>query len=73
MDQEPSIGRIVHVMTHPHDAAGFQSEIRPAIITEVYSDTVALQVFYKHGLQEWDNVPFSEKYKAGYWSWPPRV
>ncbi len=74
MDQKPSIGRIVHVTTHPHEEAGFPSVVRPAIITEVYSETtVALQVFYKKGIQTWDSVPFSAEAKPGCWSWPPRV
>lgn len=79
-EQEPSVGRIVHVMTHPHEDAGFGPVIRPAIITDVYVDegdgpkgAISVQVFYKHGILAWDRVPYSIQLKPGHWSWPSRT
>ena len=72
--QKPSTGRIVYVVTHAHEGAGWPSVIRPAIITDVYLEAkVSLQVFYKHGIQAWDSVPYSADLTPGHWSWPPRV
>jgi hypothetical protein len=34
---------------------------------------VSLVIFYGPGVTWMDDVPFSESYKSGHWSWPPKV
>lgn len=79
----PSVGRIVHY-TNLGSVDDDGNMIYPptqqaAIITEVNETdgicdgTVALHVFYTTGQFDMPSVPFSETYKRGHWSWPPRV
>lgn len=72
--QKPSIGRIVHY-TNLGDADGkYPPEQQAAIVTGVNADgTVALHIFYKTGQFDMASVPFSEEYKRGHWTWPPRA
>ena len=72
---KPTIGRIV-IYTNLGDKDGkYPSEQQAAIITRVRhadSGVVALNVFYPTGQFNIDDVPFSETYERGYWSWPVR-
>lgn len=71
---KPTIGRIVHY-TNLGDADGkYPPEQQPAIIVRVNDDeTVGLHIFYPTGQFDMAKVPFSEEYKRGHWSWPPKV
>ena len=77
---KPSIGRIVHFV----NKRGLGTEIFPAIITSVHSDTVVnLNVFYDGragsvagGESPFESsVPFHEgpELVKGSWFWPPKV
>jgi len=74
--QQPSLGRIV-LYTNLGDAAGkYPPEQQPAIITRVRDaekGIVCLHIFYPTGQFDRDDVPFSETFEKGCWSWPPRV
>lgn len=79
MEQEPTIGRIVHYIVDD-----IMDEHRPAIITHVYGrTTVNLQVFVdgqndselvQVGTLLWrSSVEYDEDYKSqGTWHWPER-
>ena len=64
------VGKIVHYT----DISGTRPEPIAAIITGVSNhpegQRVSLHVFEKNGQHDVLSVPFSEEYKAGYWSWP---
>lgn len=68
MEQQPSIGRIVHF--------SFRGEVSPAIITHVYGDlrTVDLAVFPR-GAESYsgERVGPESNGEVGWWFWPPRV
>jgi len=76
----PTIGRIVHYTNLGDKDGRYPPEQQAAIITRVREQaevggvpTVALHIFYPTGQFDMDNVPFSETYERGHWSWPPRV
>lgn len=71
---KPSIGRIVHY-TNLGDKDGlYPPEIQPAIVTGVNDDgTCCLKIFYKTGIFDREDVPFSDEPQRGHWSWPSRV
>ncbi len=80
MEQQPSVGRIVHYVSYgtPPAADGAQaytSECRAAIVTEAdTSDTVGLMVANPTGLFFNRTVVHDENGKAGgTWHWPERV
>lgn len=71
---KPTVGRIVHY-TNLGDADGrYPPEQQAAIITRVVSGfEVALHIFYPTGQFDMQNVPYSETYDRGHWTWPPKV
>ena len=80
---KPTVGRIVHY-TNLGDADGkYPPEQQAAIVTKVKPREddatdgegeydVSLHIFYETGDFYMKNVPFSETYKRGCWTWPPR-
>lgn len=80
MDQNPSVGRIVHYVSHgtpvrSDGSQAFTQECRAAIITEVPDDDAcALAVlnptgmFFSRALYDG-----SERPAGGSWHWPERV
>lgn len=88
MHQQPSVGRIVHYVSHGtpvrHDGTrAFESECRAAIITAVHNmdpvpehgvPYVDLCVLNPSGMFFNTNVLFDESgITAGSWHWPERV
>jgi hypothetical protein len=79
----PTVGRIVHYTNHG-DKERYPPEQQAAIVTGVYGDEPGgssitgpvradLHIFYRTGQFDIQAVPFSETYKRGHWSWPPKV
>lgn len=84
---KPTVGRIVHY-TNLGDADGkYSPEQQAAIITKVLYTPVArpaglkqeenlysvsLHIFYPTGQFDMQDVPFSEEYQRGHWTWPPK-
>lgn len=81
----PSVGRIV-LYTNLGDADGkYPPEQQAAIVTKVRdlknaesagderAYAVSLTIFYETGFFYMKDVPFSETFKRGCWTWPPRV
>lgn len=73
----PTLGRIVHYVP-PQDCVGPNSLLMYAAIvakvnTEKFPETVELATFGPNSLYFQHEVPFSEEYKPGHWSWPARV
>ena len=84
----PTVSRIVHY-TNLGDADGkYPPEQQAALITKVSgvedphghkhtcTETcakVSLCIFYPTGFFFMQDVPFSETYKRGHWTWPPKV
>lgn len=80
MDQQPSVGRIVHYRPHgtplqPDGTQVFSSDVcRAAIITAVWEGSVGLCVLNPTGLffpESCEYDPAAER--AGTWHWPERV
>lgn len=72
---KPTIGRIVHYLSLGSGDGKFPPETQAAIITGLSSNDdgrVSLKIFYKTGIFDMDQVPFSERPQRGHWSWPPR-
>lgn len=71
----PSVGRIVHYVSHDASGAEYVSECRAAIITETNtSDTVGLAVLNLTGIFFDRSVGHSENdHRGGTWHWPERV
>lgn len=71
---KPTVGRIVHYTNLGDKDGKYPPEQQAAIITRVRTDySVALHIFYPTGQFDMDNVPYSEEYQRGHWSWPPKV
>jgi hypothetical protein len=77
---EPTIGRIVHYTSLGDKDGIYPPEQQAAIITRVRQKMtngrgwyVQLHIFFPTGQFDMDEVPFSETYERGCWSWPPRV
>jgi hypothetical protein len=72
--QSPSVGRIVHLIHKFDDMCEWPLA---AIVTGTYPSTFEIDLTYFSPHQEFSTsirqVPWSELYKAGHWSWPPRV
>jgi hypothetical protein len=88
MDQQPSIGRIVHYVSYGTPGGEYGSECRAAIITEVgqtevneqnpagdgvYRETVGLMVANPTGQFFNRGVLYDEDKAGGTWHWPERV
>jgi hypothetical protein len=74
---KPTVGRIVHYTNLGDKDGVYPPEQQAAIITRVrtapngaLTGEVALHIFYPTGQFDMDNVPFSETYERGHWSWP---
>lgn len=75
MEQQPSIGRVVHYRG-PGTANGqFPPKTYPAVVTEVHGPTcVNLFVMTSVGMMNLTSVLLSEDPEKGScWSWPPRT
>jgi hypothetical protein len=78
-DPQPSVGRIVHYVSHGTPGGEYASECRAAIITEVSSRDcndapIGLSVFSPQGVMFNQHVHHDEDTKAGgTWHWPERV
>jgi hypothetical protein len=85
---KPTVGRIVHYTNLGDKDGRYPPEQQAAIITGVKlaegthvnsapdaerAYEVDLQIFYRTGQFHMLNVPYSEEYKRGHWSWPPRA
>lgn len=76
MSMPPSIGRIVHYTNLGDKDGKYPPEQQAAIVTRVrdpLNGDVMLHIFYPTGAFDMDNVPYSEEYKRGHWSWPPKI
>jgi len=72
-EMKSSVGRIVYYTNLGDKDGRFPPEQQAAIITGVGADgdlSVSLHIFYKTGQFDMQNVPFSESYERGHWSWP---
>lgn len=78
---KPTVGRIVHYTNLGDKDGRFPPEQQAAIITKVVPVTgkteetayqVSLHIFYPTGEFYMQDVPFSETYERGHWSWPAR-
>lgn len=68
---KPSIGRVVHYTNLGDKDGRYPPEQQAAIVTGVKDEkTVSLHIFYKTGQFDMQDVPFSETYERGHWSWP---
>lgn len=68
------IGKIVHYTNLGDKDGRYLPEQQAALITRVRKDgKVALHIFYPTGQFNMDEVPFSETYERGHWSWPKVV
>lgn len=74
MDQQPSIGRIVHYQRYGSPGGEHKAEPSPAVITQVLENgECMLFVMNPTGLY-FNKTPFSsDGPKPGHWNWPPRV
>lgn len=77
MEQQPSIGRIVHFGFYVRDGeAGIKLVARAAIITEVHqpSGQVRLTIFHPEGPSTPDELyEHSPTLEVHRWTWPPRT
>lgn len=77
----PTVGRIVHYTSLGDKDGRFPPEQQAAIITKVdplealaaVPPKVSLCILYPTGMFFMQDVPFSETYERGHWTWPPRV
>lgn len=87
-EQQPSVGRIVHYVSHGTPGGEYTSQCRAAIVTEVDPDptpareTVGLAVLNPEGFFFNRHCPHSEPeldehrhpgVRGGTWHWPERV
>lgn len=72
---KPTVGRIVHYTNLGDKDGKYPPEQQAAIVTKVIggdSDmNVSLHIFYPTGDFYMQNVPHSEEYARGHWSWMP--
>lgn len=76
---KPTVGRIVHYTNLGDSDNKYPPEQQAAIITKVFvpdtgdgESSISLKIFYSTGIFDMQNVPYSEEYKRGHWSWPKR-
>ena len=74
-DQKPSVGRVVHYVSHGTPGGEYTSQCRAAIVTETNtSDTVGLAVLSPAGMLFDRTVVHDEDGKGGgTWHWPERL
>lgn len=69
-----TVCRTVHYVNLGDKDGKYPPSIIAAIITAVNENgTVALKCLYPTGVFDCPEIPYSETYKRGHWSWPPRV
>lgn len=69
---KPTVGRIVHYLSHGSPNGEHVSEVRAAIITKVQSDDmVCLAVLNPTGM--FFNMGCRKGNGPGMWNWPPRT
>jgi hypothetical protein len=80
MEQKPSVGRIVHYVSHgtpplSDGTQAYESTCRAAVVTEAgENDIVGLAVFNPEGMFFNRGVHHQENEQAGgSWHWPERV
>jgi hypothetical protein len=87
MDQQPSVGRIVHYVSYGTPDGEYGKECRAAVITELAqpdedSDVVGVAVLNPAGMffkraayDEWDSTTALDgaQPQGGSWHWPERV
>ena len=77
-NQKPSIGRIVHYVPSEKEKEvdnyfGNDSEVKPAIIVAVWSDTcVNLQVLHDNGREPTWVTSANQGTGVGQWHWPEK-
>lgn len=76
---KPSVGRVV-IYTERAGGDFGVDEPRAAIVTAIsfqsddpMQQRVDLKVLPPNGVYDLHNIPFSDAYENGYWSWPKRV
>jgi hypothetical protein len=74
---QPTVGRIVHYTNLGDKDGRFPPEQQAAIITKVPARAdgaavVSLAILYPTGMFFMQDVPYSETYERGHWTWPPR-
>ena len=83
---KPTVGRVVHYTNLGDKDGKYPPEQQAAIITGVKDRgmkdfnapeetawVVDLHIFYRTGDFHMLDVPYSEEYERGHWSWPPRA
>ena len=82
---KPTVGRIVHYTNLGDKDGRFPPEQQAALITkvvEVPNETnakeeqfykVSLCIFYPTGYFFMQDVPYSENYERGHWTWTPKI
>ncbi len=67
-----TVGSIVHYV-HAGEMAGTKLRIIAAMVTHVNDDgTVALKLMFPEGIKDYPAEQYSETYRRGCWSWPPK-
>lgn len=76
---QPTVGRMVHYTNLGDKDGRFPPEQQAAIITKVVpaeqaaggNTKVSLCILYPTGMFFMQDVPYSETYERGHWTWPP--
>lgn len=72
--QKVTVGRIVHFIPPTKNVGPDSIKLVAAIVSGVNSDgTCDLATFGPTSLYFQQAIPFSEEYKPGHFSWPPKV
>jgi hypothetical protein len=73
MEEQVSVGRIVHYVSYGTPGGEYVSECRAAIITGVTdANDVALSVFSPNGMFFNQSVRRGDTHQGGSWHWPER-
>lgn len=79
MEQKPSVGRIVHYVSHGTPGGEYTSQCRAAIVTEVWGDgtgdleaMVNLAVLNPTGMFFNNSTYDATGSRGGTWHWPER-
>jgi hypothetical protein len=81
MNQQPTVGRIVHYQSFGTPGGEYLPKPRAAIVTDVpeanhpdaAAGKVGLCILNPTGMFFNPSVPYSETPKPGHWNWPPRI
>lgn len=78
--QIPSVGRMVHYVSHGTPGGEYTSQCRAAIITgapdcDAHTECASLAVLNPEGMFFNQHVPHNEtsQHRGGTWHWPERV